>query len=64
MDSESPGHGSGLGDAVEAMCSGVWGIDQASFRLTDDEDGCLMERRTLKSARDEMVPENWHDTFG
>lgn len=36
------------GDVVEAMCSGVWGIDdQGSFRLTDDEDRCLVERRTL-----------------
>jgi hypothetical protein len=41
-----------------------WGIDQGSFRLTDDEDRCLMERRTLKSARGEMVPENRHGAFG
>jgi hypothetical protein len=37
--------GSGVfaGDVVEAMCSGVWGIDdQGSFRLTDD-----VERRSL-----------------
>jgi hypothetical protein len=35
------------GDAVDAMCSGVWGNDQGSFRLTDDEDRCVLERRTL-----------------
>ena len=40
---DSPGRGSGLGggafagDVVEAICSGVWGIDdQRSFRLTND----------------------------
>ena len=51
---DSPGRGSGLGggvfagDVVEAMCSGVWGIDdQGSFRLMDDEDRYLVERRTL-----------------
>jgi hypothetical protein len=50
---DSPGRGSGLGggmlvdDVVEAMCSGVWGIDQGSFRLTDDEDRCVVERKTL-----------------
>ena len=47
MDSPERGSGSGggmfAGDVVEAMCSGVWGIDdQGSFRLTDD-----VERRTL-----------------
>jgi hypothetical protein len=45
----SPGRGSGLGggvsagDAVDAMCSGVWGIDQGSFHFTADEDRCLVE---------------------
>ena len=51
---DSPGRDSGLGggvfagDVVEAICSGVWGIDdQGSFRFTDDEDRCVAERRTL-----------------
>ena len=46
---DSPGRGSGLGgggfagDVVEAMCSGVWGIeDQEFFRFTDD-----VEKRSL-----------------
>ena len=32
------------GDVVDAMCSGVWGSDQGSFRLTVEEDRCLVER--------------------
>jgi hypothetical protein len=49
----SPWRGKGLGggvfagDVVDAMCSGVWGIDQGSFRLTTDGDRCLVEMRTL-----------------
>jgi hypothetical protein len=39
------------GDAVEAMCSGVWGIDQGSFRLMADEDRCLVERFLGYNAR-------------
>ena len=45
----SPGRGSGLGggvsagEVVDAMCSGVWGNDQGSFRLRADEDRCLVE---------------------
>jgi hypothetical protein len=36
------------GDVVDAICSGVWGIDdQGSVRLTDDEDRCVVERKTL-----------------
>jgi len=35
------------GGVVEAMCSGVWGIDQGSFHLTADVDRYLVERRTL-----------------
>ena len=34
------------GDVVEAMCSGVWGIDQGSFRLADDVDRFVVEMRT------------------
>jgi hypothetical protein len=40
---DAPGHSSGGlrgGDVIEAICSGVWGIDQGSFHLTDDEDWC------------------------
>jgi hypothetical protein len=53
----SPGRGSGLGggvsagDVVDAMCSGVLGIDQGSFGLTADEDRCLMEKSLRCNAR-------------
>jgi hypothetical protein len=64
----SPAHGSGLrgGDVIEAVCSGVWGIDQGSFHLTDDEDWCYGDEdpwTERKSTRDEMVPENRHGTL-
>lgn len=48
---DSPGRGNGLGggvfagDVVEAMCSGVWGIDQGSFHLADDVDRFVVEMR-------------------
>ena len=53
----SPGRGSGsgggvsAGNVVDAMCSGVWVIDQGSFRLTADEDRCLVEKFLGRNAR-------------
>jgi len=53
----SPGRGSGsgggrsAGDAVEAMCSGVWGIGHGSLSVTVEEDRCLVEITLWYDAR-------------